>query len=247
MKGKKMILVILIIMLTVVVMAAGVGMKESDESKNIADTEVTGKEFFLSDNYQKPFADAGSVTVEKVERTTVEDMQGNSKTTYQNYAVSDVDLKAQKDDTEDYVKALASDEMDDSLVRKISFEEAFGFSYDSLNGSEILQRLMERNGFDGSLYKVDFDKQTYDMTKQNLYVLKDECGVIKKMLKGVSYDELFESTVSYQTVKTEDGVVIPDCITATVKYRAGDKTYTKNVFLQVSINNWEETEGLDDV
>mgnify|MGYP000703704038 CR=1 FL=1 len=67
------------------------------------------------------------------------------------------------------------------------------------------------------------------------------------MLKGVSYDELFESTVSYQTVKTEDGVVIPDCITATVKYRAGDKTYTKNVFLQVSINNWEETEGLDDV
>ena len=247
MKGKKMILVILIIILTVVVMAAGVGMNESDESKNIEDTEVAGKGFSLSENYQKPFEDAGSVTVEKVERTTVEDMQGNSKTTYQTYAVSDVDLKVQKDDTEDYVKALASDEMDDSLVRKISFEEAFGFSHDRLNGSEILQRLMERNGFDGSLYKVDFDKQTYDMTKQNLYVLKDECSVTKKMLKGVSYDELFESTVSYQTVKTEDGVVIPDCITATVRYRAGDKTYTKNVFLQVSINSWEETEGLDDV
>lgn len=247
MKGKKMILVILIIVLTVVVMAAGVGMKETSESKDLSDTEAAGKEFSLSENYQKPFEDAGSVTVEKVERTTVEEMQGNSKTTYQTYVVSDVDLKAKKDNTEDYVKALASDEMDDSLVRKISFEEAFGFSYDSLNGFEILHRLMERNGFDGNLYKVEFDKQTYDMTKQNLYELKDECSVTKKMLKGVAYDELLESTVSYQTVKTEDGVVIPDCITATVKYRTGEKTYTKNVFLQVSINNWEETEGLDDV
>lgn len=58
------------------------------------------------------------ISVEKAERTTVEDTDGNSTTTYQTYIVSDLNLKEQKEKTEDYMLALASKEMDDSFVRR---------------------------------------------------------------------------------------------------------------------------------
>lgn len=256
MKGRKMILVIFVIALTVIVMAIGVGIKEKDEAVKPTEPEVADllyrevipeKEYSLSKEYGKPFEEASWITVEKVDRTTVEDKDGGSKTTYHTYVVSDVDLKNQKDDTEDYVRALASEEMDDSLVRRVNFDECFGFSYRDLNGYEVLEKLMDENGFDGSLYDTEYDENTYDMTKQNLYVLKNDCSVIKQMLDGVEHDELIESKVSYQTIKTDDGVVIPDCITAVVKYRIGEDTYTRNIFLQVSINNWEEMEGANDM
>ena len=62
------------------------------------------------------------------------------------------------------------------------------------------------------------------------------------MLQGTRYDELLENKVFYQTTETEDGKLVPDSITAVVQYRSGDETVTKSLFLQVSINNWRETE-----
>ena len=251
MKGSKKMLVIIVIAFTGIVMAVGVGGKEKKESKKQTDANVSdllyrkeqnAKEFALTKDYQEVFEDADFISVEKAERTTVEDTDGNSTTTYQTYIVSDLNLKEQKEKTEDYMLALASKEMDDSFVRKVSFEDSFGFSFKKRNGYEIWKKLLELNGFDGNLYKTNYDEGTYELTKQHLFWLKDNCSVTKRMLENVSYEEVLDEKVSLRTIQTEDEIVIPDCLMAMIQYRMGEERYTKTMFLQVSINDLEETE-----
>ena len=106
MKGSKKMLVIIVIALTGIVMAVGVGVKEKKESKKQTDANVSdllyrkeqnAKEFALTKDYQEVFEDADFISVEKAERTTVEDTDENSTTTYQTYIVSDLNLKEQKE------------------------------------------------------------------------------------------------------------------------------------------------------
>lgn len=80
------------------------------------------------------------------------------------YCLKKVDTMCKK-----YMLALASKEMDNSFVRKVSFEDSFGFSFKKRNGYEIWKKLLERNGFDGNLYKTNYDEETYQLTKQHLF------------------------------------------------------------------------------
>ena len=196
----------------------------------------------LQKTFQESFGAADHITVEKVERTTTEDLDGNSKTEYAAYLVSDVNLKKESDHTEDYSASLKEEQMDDSLVKTVDFEEGFGFSYEGMDGRQVFEKLLETSGVDGDLNQAVYDKETYEMTKEKTYVLKNPCSVLEKMLQGTRYDELLENKVFYQTTETEDGKLVPDSITAVVQYRSGDETVTKSLFLQVSINNWRETE-----
>lgn len=62
------------------------------------------------------------------------------------------------------------------------------------------------------------------------------------MLENVSYEEVLDEKVSLRTIQTEDEIVIPDCLMAMIQYRIREERYTKTMFLQVSINDLEETE-----
>ena len=53
----------------------------------------------VTQDMKKLFDDASYVTVELVERTIIEDENGNSNTKYDRYVISDVDLKKNTDDT----------------------------------------------------------------------------------------------------------------------------------------------------
>lgn len=256
MKTNAMIIAIFIVTATVIAMAIVVGIKEKEtgNEKYPNKAEVTDllhrepieeNEMKLTSEHKVAFENAEWIIVEKVARTIVEDEEGNSETTYQTYVVSDVDLKEKKDDTSEYALSLASDGLDDSLVKEIAFCDGFGFSYEGMNASQIFDKLLEVNGFDGDLYKASFDKKTYESTKQNLFILDEKSKVLESMLEGITYDELLESKVSYQTIKLKSGVVVPDCITAVVQYKEANKIYTKSIFLQVTINEWEE--GVDEM
>ena len=72
-------------------MAVGVGVKEKKESKKQTDANVSdllyrkeqnAKEFALTKDYQEVFEDADFISVEKAERTTVEDTDENSTTMF---------------------------------------------------------------------------------------------------------------------------------------------------------------------
>ena len=77
------------------------GDQRNKQHANVSDLlyrkEQNAKEFALTKDYQEVFEDADFISVEKAERTTVEDTDENSTTTYQTYIVSDLNLKEQKE------------------------------------------------------------------------------------------------------------------------------------------------------
>lgn len=198
----------------------------------------------LSEEGEALFDNAKYLTVEKVIRTTIEDIEGNSNTRYDTYIISDIDLTSGTDQTEDYSEALVGGEFDKEKIQNIDFSDTFGIDYAKKSGWKLYEDLLSENGINGNLDDVIFDEDTYETTKQKLYVLNDRCDILDSMLENVVYDEVLESKVLYQTTESEKGVIIPDSFTVIAQYQKGNQTVTKSLFLQVSINNWNtEEEG----
>ena len=211
--------------------------KETEQS-----TEETVEEAdkCLSDESREYFKDAEHLTIEKVERTVVEDEAGNSTTNYDSYYVSDVDLVNQTDQTQDYVKALSAEEFDETLIETTEFENAFQVDYRDTDGWELYQSIIQKNGIDGNLENVSFDEDTYKLTGQQLYEMKQPGSILDSMLSEVSYDELLKQKVFYQSIEVENGIYIPDYFSAVVQYTKDKQMITKSLYIQVTVNNWEE-------
>lgn len=252
MRGKIMSPVIAVILLSGIIMFVGYGAthksleKESEQISAEADSEAVQLEIEKDENMEEALANvnceeyfekAKHITVEKVDRMTVDDLDGNSKTEYFKYLVSDVDFINHSDDTSDYAKALAGEELDDSKVEKTSFIEAFGFSCENKSAWNVLWELLRENGFDQDMSDSTLDETAHELTGQNIYVVNENSSVLDKLIDGITYDELMESKVFYQTRDLENGVIVPDCITAVVQYRIGDETFTRTIFLQVDVND----------
>lgn len=216
----------------------------TDEEKNqLDDSESEECEEADEINAQvvyEPFEAANNITVEKVVRTTVKNGSGDSETTYDSYLVSDVDLKNRTDNTEDFSVALGSEEYDETKIQTASFADAFGFSYEGLSGLAVHDQLLKAAGFDGDLATVSFDEDTYKMTGQKLYILKDKCTVLKQLIPEDDSVNVLESKAYYQTTEDKDGLILPDYYVAMVRYQQGDNTIEKSLYLQITINNWEE-------
>ncbi|MDO5292759.1 MAG: hypothetical protein Q4F05_08415 [bacterium] len=216
-----------------------------EKVKQTVDTDISKDEMLIgviSEEGKVAFENAEYVTVEKVVRTTVEESDGKSNTNYDTYVVADLDIGNGQDVTVDYSNALLGKGFQDEKIESRTFEEAFDLAYTNKNGWELYEALLLKNGIDGSLDDVSFDTNTYEMTKQKLYVLNERCSVLNNMLDGVDYDNVLEAKVYYQIAENEEGVMIPDSFTAITKYKKGDQTATQSIFLQVAINHWESRE-----
>lgn len=192
---------------------------------------VEEKNEIINENVRTTYENASKVFVELVERTTVEDESGNSSTNYDRYIVSEVDLKAGSDWTEDCHDALEAESIDGNVNASIPFNEGFNISYEGLNGWQLYKEVLRQNGFDGDLSDVTFDSDVYKNTGQKTYWLNENCSVITNLLSGENYDELLESKVTY-SLDSED---IPDSFNAEVVYTSGNNKITKNLFVQVSV------------
>lgn len=248
MRGRHMSVALAVILLSGVVMMTACGStKEAEiqtETEEVVTEVITVEEDDAADKVidkgcEEYFEKAKNYTVEKVDRMTVDDLDGNSRTEYSKYLVSDVDADKHTDDTSDYAKALGGAELDDSKVEKISFIDAFGFTCDGKSAWEVLEELLKESGFDKDMNDATLDEAAYELTGQSIYVVNEKCSVLDELLDGISYDELVESKVFYQMRDLGIGIVVPDCITAVVQYRIGDETFTKTVFLQVAVNDFD--------
>lgn len=92
-----------------------------------------------SSEYEKYFASAEYITVSKVVRTIEERPDGEIFTTYEEYLVSDIDLVNGSDFTEDYTVAMKGSEFNEDKVKRGSFSEIFGFSYENKDAWEIYE------------------------------------------------------------------------------------------------------------
>lgn len=99
------------------------------------------------EEYKAYFENAKFITVEKVERTITESLDGSSDISYDTYFVSDVYIEKGTDFTEDYACAMIGNEFEEELVSRMEFEEAFGFSYAELDAWEIYENCFRKMGW----------------------------------------------------------------------------------------------------
>lgn len=214
------------------------------ETVAVTENVVEEPEGPVNEEGKAVYEKAKYLSVEKVERTVVDSVDGTSATTYDMYLFSDVDLLKNSDETQDSSRTMEGGEYQNALVEKMNFQDAFGFSYEGMNGWKIQSKLLELCGIDQDLNCVNQDTKALEVTGQKIYELKDTCSVEKSLLEGEDYDEILDSKVFYQVSENEEEILLFDSFTAVVQYRKNDQTITKTMFLQVAVNNWtSEEEG----
>lgn len=144
------------------------------------------------------------------------------------------------DKTDSYAKAMADGEFDEALIESVDFMEAFGTSYAGKDGEELLVDLLTENGFSADFVGLTFDKDTYELTGQNTYLLKNS-AVLDKLLKSDA-DEVIKKEAYVQVMEDKEGNKIPEFFSAQVQYQKGGKTITKSVYLQVTVNDYSSKE-----
>ncbi|MBE6035128.1 MAG: hypothetical protein E7222_10595 [Clostridiales bacterium] len=200
----------------------------------VTEEEVAGSEEIFADDMKNQFKEAKNITIELVERTTIEG-DTDSETVYDRYLVSDLDLIDGYDATSDYHEALAEPDNMDVAGKEIPFSEAFGFSYKGMDAFAICERLLKENGFSISFKDATLDEKRSALSGCNTYVIKD-LDVITSMLSGETYDEITDQSVYVQV--SNDG--LPEYYSAEVTYIYGDWTITKSLYLQVTIEDGKE-------
>ena len=186
--------------------------------------------------YVPYFENASYITVEKVQQTSRQKADGSNISSYDAYMIADLELRDRKEYTEDYTEAMEETEFDYTKVKKVNFQDAFGFEYVGKNGWEIYQELLKRYDLGLELGEATFDAETYELTTQKLFILPEDEAVYKHLLDGENYDEIIERKICYQTGETEEGLIYPDCFTVSVKMKQGEDIVAKSLFLQTVVN-----------
>lgn len=215
---------------------------------------VESQEQIGFEEYRGPITEEGKeaykvakyVTVEKVMRTTTEYADGQSETSYDTYLIADFTIGSKEAYAQDYTECLKEPEFDENMVFQVDFWEAFELSNEGQNAWELYEDMLLENGFDASLDRVDFDFEAYELTQQERYIFEEHSSVIDYLLYGEEYEVILEQKAYYLVAESDGDVVIPECFNAEVKLLCNGKTVTKNLFIQVTINDWkEDVDGMD--
>ena len=209
-----------------------------DETTNEFENET--KVVSAGNGYEKISADKAvsentCVQVEKILTEVADDGKGSQELKYTSYYMSDVNLSALTDSTADYTECITEDGFDDSKIDKISFADAFGFSYQGCTDmAEFFELARKSSGFDYDMTDASYDEEKYDLMKEESYEFNGDCSILYTMLGDMDYDRLIQSTCYYSLSGTEDGTKYPTMFTAIVQYVKGDVTYTKTAYLGFS-------------
>lgn len=199
----------------------------------------------ITEDAMKEYENADRLVIELVERTTIEEEKG-FETEYDRYIVSDVDFKAQTDNTQDYHDAILESDGEIGEGTKISFKEAFGTSYARLDGRTLYERLLKQCGFSTDYNEVTFDDATHELTGQNLYIYDNKCDVTDHLLEGEVCDEILESKVCYQLGDGSKTAKVPEYFSASVTFKVKDQVVTKSLYLSVVAEKSDEGKGVAD-
>lgn len=199
--------------------------------------------------YDKPSADRAvsqntCVQVEKILTEVTDDGKGSQELKYTSYYMSDVNFTMLTDSTADYTECISEVGFDDSKIEKVSFADAFGFSYQGCaDMAEFFELARKSSGFDYDMSDVSYDEEKYELMKEESYEFNGDCSILYSMLGDVDYDRLIQSACYYSLSEMDDGTKYPAMFTAIVQYVKGDVTYTKTAYLGFSYYKEGETAG----
>ena len=205
---------------------------------------ITAGNGFDSVTSDKAISENTCVQVEKIFTEVVDDGKGSQELKYTSYYLADVDLTRLSDSTYDYTACVTEDGFDDTKVEKISFAEAFGFSYQGCTDmAEFFEFARKSSGFDSDMMDASYDEEKYELMKEESYEFNGDCSILYSMLGDMDYDRLIQSTCYYTLSEAEDGTKYPSMFTAIVQYEKGGVTYTKTAYLGFSYYKEGETVG----
>lgn len=218
--------------------------------ENVSEETVTEKPVISAGNgfdsvtSDKAISENTCVQVEKIFTEVVDDGKGSQELKYTSYYLADLDLTRLSDSTSDYTACITEDGFDDTKVEKISFAEAFGFSYQGCTDmAEFFEFARKSSGFDSDMMDASYDEEKYELMKEESYEFNGDCSILYTMLGDMDYDRLIQSTCYYTLSEAEDGTKYPSMFTAIVQYEKGGVTYTKTAYLGFSYYKEGETVG----
>lgn len=223
--------------------------EETVDDEETKEDDNESKAVSAGNGYEKISADKAvsentCVQVEKILTEVVDDGKGNQELKYTSYYMSDVNLTALSDSTADYTQCITEDGFDDSKIEKVSFADAFGFSYQGCTDmAEFFELARKSSGFDYDMTDASYDEEKYELMKEESYEFNGDCSILYSMLGDMDYDRLIQSTCYYSLSELEDGTKYPTMFTAIVQYVKGDITYTKTAYLGFSYYKEGETGG----
>lgn len=224
-------------------------MQEAIE-ETVSEETVTEKSVISAGNgfdsvtSDKAISENTCVQVEKIFTEVVDDGKGSQELKYTSYYLTDVDLTRLSDSTSDYTACITEDGFDDSKVEKISFVDAFGFSYQGCTDmAEFFELARKSSGFDSDMMDASYDEEKYELMKEESYEFNGDCSILYSMLGDMDYDRLIQSTCYYTLSQAEDGTKYPSMFTAIVQYEKGGVTYTRTAYLGFSYYKEGETGG----
>lgn len=181
------------------------------------------------------YANADRVSVEIVERTTRE--KGDiSVTSYDRYLVSEIDLNEQVDWTEDYHEALLH-ENTEAGGKTIAFKDVFGFSYAGMDGEELLERLLRKEGFSISGDRIQMNREKKEQTGQTFYEISGESPAEDALLEGISKEDIRKRMHGICMGQDSKKGHVPDCFLAEVVFQKDGWTMTRSRYAQVTVED----------
>jgi hypothetical protein len=193
---------------------------------------------------RQEYADADRFSVEIVDRTTRE--KGDlSVTSYDRYLVSEVDLNEQVDWTEDYQDALR-DESTEAGGKTIAFKDAFGFSYAGMNGVELLERLLRKEGFSISGDRIQLNREKKEQTGQTFYEISGESPAEETLLEGIPKEDIRKRMHGICMRQDSQKRLVPDCFLAEVIFKKDGWTVTRSRYVQVTVEDPVGKEGMNE-
>lgn len=204
-----------------------------------ADSAETVPAAIAGNGYDKAESDKAvssntCVQIEKILSEWADDGSAAPVLKYTSYYLSDVDLDEQTDVTADYTRCITENGFDDSGVTKVSFDEAFGYSYqDCSDMAEFFELLRRASGFDADMTDAAYEEDKHDDTGEDSYEFNEDCSITDILLGDMDYDELIGSSCSYSLSETEDGRRYPAVFTAVVRYMKDGVRYTRTAYVEM--------------
>lgn len=195
-------------------------------------------------NYQglkETFESANHITIEKMIRTTTEDEEAEYHTAFEEYVISDIDLKEQTDSSEDFSNAFDGEMLDEEKAEIKAFNDIFGFDYKNMNAWEIQEKFYESCGIEIHFKNATLEEGEGEDSQYQTFILSEDV-ISKDLLDQIDCDEILDKKVTCSCRNTEDGVMIPEYYLVNIRYTKDDLIHTKTLYLQVGINDIHEPE-----
>ena len=132
----------------------------------------------------------------------------------------------------------ANDDFNKELVKDVTFDELFGFSYnEAKNAAELIDLLYTNTGFDMDTNDAHVEDELSILSRHDVYICNGTCSAVESIIKNEGKEPLYVEC-SFKMYWLPDGTPYPASLNYNICFQVSDvelKTYWGSI--EVKINN----------